>query len=240
MELETTVYTGVILFSAYLMRGIAGFGSALIAVPLLALMFPLTLVVPLVVLLDYLGSATQGFRNRQRIVWGDLAPLIPFTIIGVATSLMLLNAVNSKLLSNVLGGFVILYAIYQISPLPVLRGSRILSIPYGFLGGLVGTLFGTGGPFYVIYLNLRGLDKSAFRATFAMYFLVDGAMRLTGYAVVGFFDHQMLMALLASIPIAGIALFIGGRVHTTISQQTFAKLISLLLVTSGSALLLKG
>lgn len=143
MELETAVYTGVILFSAYLMRGIAGFGSALIAVPLLALMFPLTLVVPLVVLLDYLGSATQGFRNRQRIVWGDLAPLIPFTIIGVATSLILLNAVNSKLLSNVLGGFVILYAIYQISPLPVLRGSRILSIPYGFLGGLVGTLFGT-------------------------------------------------------------------------------------------------
>ena len=48
------------------------------------------------------------------------------------------------------------------------------------------------------------------------------------------------MALLASIPIAGIALFIGGRVHTTISQQTFVKLISLLLVTSGSALLLKG
>ena len=195
MELETTVYTWVILFSAYLMRGIAGFGSALIAVPLLALMFPLTLVVPLVVLLDYLGSATQGFRNRQRIVWGDLAPLIPFTIIGVATSLILLNAVNSKLLSNVLGGFVILYAIYQTSPLA--RATWLAN-------------------------TLDSLRIS----------------RWIGRHPVR--HHQMLMALLASIPIAGIALFVGGRVHTTISQQTFVKLISLLLVTSGSALLLKG
>ena len=43
---------------------------------------------------------------------------------------------------------------------------------------LVGTLFGTGGPFYVIYLNLRGLDRSVFRATFAMNFLIDGGVRL--------------------------------------------------------------
>ena len=44
--------------------------------------------------------------------------------------------------------------------------------------GVLGTLFGTGGPFYVIYLNLRGLDRTVFRATFAMNFLVDGGVRL--------------------------------------------------------------
>ena len=43
------------------------------------------------------------------------------------------------------------------------QASRVISVPSGFFGGFVGTLFGTGGPFYVIYLNLRHLDKSAFR-----------------------------------------------------------------------------
>lgn len=48
------------IFLAYLVRGLAGFGSGLFAVPLLALQFPIKLVVPVVVLLDYLGSIGQG------------------------------------------------------------------------------------------------------------------------------------------------------------------------------------
>jgi len=58
-ELATTflslLFPVSVLFFAYLVRGVAGFGSALIAVPLLALTLPLTIVVPLVVFLDYLG-----------------------------------------------------------------------------------------------------------------------------------------------------------------------------------------
>jgi uncharacterized membrane protein YfcA len=50
----------VTLLAAYLVRGIAGFGSGLIAIPLLALFLPLTLAVPLVVFLDYVASASHG------------------------------------------------------------------------------------------------------------------------------------------------------------------------------------
>ena len=64
-----------VLFIAYLVRGIAGFGSGLIAVPLLALLFPIQAVVPVVVLLDYLGSASQGLSNRRLIAWREQLPL---------------------------------------------------------------------------------------------------------------------------------------------------------------------
>jgi uncharacterized protein len=40
------------VFVAYLVRGVAGFGSGLIAVPLLSLAAPVPAVVPLVVALD--------------------------------------------------------------------------------------------------------------------------------------------------------------------------------------------
>ena len=69
MTLETAVYSGLVVLLAYWVRGMAGFGSGLIAVPLLTLMWPVTLVVPVVVALDYLGSATQGIisgRSRRR------------------------------------------------------------------------------------------------------------------------------------------------------------------------------
>lgn len=69
---------------AYLVRGVAGFGSGLIAVTLLALQFPVTMVVPIVVLLDYLGSASQVLKNRGHIAWKEQLPLIPFTLLGAA------------------------------------------------------------------------------------------------------------------------------------------------------------
>jgi hypothetical protein len=139
----------------------------------------------------------------------------------------------------VLGSFVIVYAIYQLLPLPALHGSRFFAIVCGCLGGLVGTLFGTGGPFYVMYLRLRELDKSVFRATFATNFLIDGAIRLASYALIGLVRWQLLLYLLAALPVVGAGLYLGGHLHTGFSQNAFVRFISVLLLGSGLVLLLK-
>ena len=233
------LFPASVLFFAYLIRGVAGFGSALIAVPLLALTLPLTVVVPLVVFLDYLGSASQGMNNRECIQWNEIWPLLPFSVIGVAVSLYIMDSVKPEMLSVALGGFIILFAFYQLLPLKLGQASRVISVPSGFFGGFVGTLFGTGGPFYVIYLNLRHLDKNSFRATFATIFLIDGAMRLAGYALKGFYTVEMLSYLALSVPVAGLGLFFGGKIHTALGRDTFVRLISVLLLGSGTALLMK-
>ncbi len=238
-SLPSLLFPASVLFFAYLVRGVAGFGSALIAVPLLALTMPLTVVVPLVVFLDYLGSASQGINNRDSIHWNEILPLLPFSLIGVAISLYVMESVRPEMLSVALGGFIILFAVYQLLPMNLGRASRRIAVPAGFFGGFVGTLFGTGGPFYVIYLNLRHLDKNAFRATFAAIFLIDGAMRLGGYAVKGFYTAEMLAYMAFAVPVAGLGLFFGGKIHTALGRDTFVRLISVLLLGSGTALLMK-
>jgi len=236
----TAAFAGAVLFAAYTVRGVAGFGSGLIAIPLLAISFPLTLVVPLVVLLDFLGSFGQGLRNRASVSWRDLAPLLPFTVAGVLAALYLLDTLDGGVLRRSLGVFVIVYGVYQLSPLPAIRATRFSSLPYGLMGGLVGTLFGTGGPFYVMYLSMRGLDKNALRASFAAWFVVDGTMRLGGYAAFGFLGAEALGKALLALPFAAGGLFVGGRIHTTLSQDAFRRIISVLLLVSGCGLLLKG
>jgi uncharacterized membrane protein YfcA len=161
---STALYCVLVVFAAYLIRGIAGFGSGLIAVPLLSLAAPVREVVPVVVTLDYIGSASQGIKNLGQVAWREQLILIPFMGAGIGLGLFLLHTVPPALLARTLGGFVIVFAVYQWLPVPPLRGSPALAAVGGVLGGLVGTLFGTGGPFYVIYLRLRDLDKSAFRA----------------------------------------------------------------------------
>jgi len=234
------LWAAAILALAFFVRGIAGFGSGLIAIPLLALFLPLPVVVPLMALLDYLAAATHGLRHRDAIQWRDLLPLLPFTLAGSLIALYLLHHADTEQLKGYLGGFVLLYALYSLSGLaPHSQHSRGWAAPGGLLGGLVGTLFGTGGPFYVIYLHLRTLDKLAFRATVAAVFLIDGAIRLTGYVVTGLVDRDILLLMLAGLPVMLGAMYAGGHVHTTLSQRGFSRLISLLLLGSGLALLLR-
>ena len=204
------LFAAMVLFIAYMIRGMAGFGSGLIAVPLLAMVFPVQLVVPIVVLFDYIGSASQGIRNRDKIVWREELMLVPFTLVGVALGLTVLQSLASTTLKQALAIFVITYAVYQILPLPVLRGSRLLAIPCGLLGGMIGTLFGTGGPFYIIYFNLRGL-----------------------------LAKDMALTILAGLPLIAAGLWVGGRAHAVMSTKAYVHLVSILLFISGIILLLK-
>ena len=237
--LQLTMATAIIML-AYIVRGITGFGSGLIAIPLLALMLPLTIVVPMVGLLDYIASLTHGFSQRKEIQWGEIKPLLPFTIIGVITALYLFKQTDVELLTTVLGVFVLLYALYSLSGhQPQGHTRKIWAAPAAIFGGLVGTLFGTGGPFYVIYLQLRGLAKTPFRATIATIFLLDGASRIVGYTITGFYTQDTLILMLAGLPLMLLAMYIGEHIHTNISQNTFKKAIGVVLIGSGVALLLR-
>lgn len=236
-KMETGLFLApLIALAAYFVRGVAGFGSALVASPLLALSFPLTLVVPLVVVLDNSGSILQAWRHRRLIAWRDLLPLLPFAGVGVTLALHLHERLDHDGLKLALGLFVIAFALYQLLPLPQTRISRRWAVPAGLAGGFVGGLFGTGGPFYVMYYRLRQLDKTTFLASLAMLFVLDGGLRIAGFAIGGYFSTQHLVLLALMAPAAWLGLRLGGRMHLRLGREQFTRMLSLLLLTSGSLL----
>jgi uncharacterized protein len=229
----------VIIFFAYTVKGLSGFGSGLIAVPLLAFIFPITFIVPVLGLLSYSGTVMQSFHLRKQVVWRDIWPLIPFSIMGIAIAVWLLVNVNEKTLVMALGVFVLLYSIYSLLPLPEPVGGRKWAIAAGSFGGVVGALFGTGGPFYVVYLKMRQLNKGAFRATIAMIFLFDGGVRISGYAISGLYNTQVLWMVATLFPVLLSGMYVGHHLHIKIDQNLFNRLISLMLMMSGVMLLYK-
>jgi uncharacterized membrane protein YfcA len=232
------VYLFVVLSTAYFVRGATGFGSGLIAIPLLLMWLPLTLAVPLVVALDYLASAVQGIGNGRAVDWREIWPLLPFALVGVVGGILLLRTLDATILLRILAVFLILIAVYGLAAkTPEGGGSRWWAIPAGIGGGLVGSAFGTGGPFYVAYLQLRGLDKTRFRATFATIFLMDGGSRLVGYILSGLVTGRFLVTLGAMLPVAMGGIYLGGKLHARVSQQVFGHGINILLILSGLMLL---
>ncbi len=234
-------YAAGVLLLAYFIRGIAGFGSGLIAVPLLALMFPLTLVVPFILLLDFTASLLLGGLNLHKVRWDEAGPLIPFGLAGVALGTMLLvNLPKAPMLIG-LGIFVLIFAIRNLLNLhgekPV---SRWWAVPASLTGGTVGGLFGTGGPPYVIYLSHRLKDKGELRATFSGVFFLEGLFRIASFLTAGLLmKTEVWQGYVMGLPIALLALYGGSHVHTGITQTQMTRLIGVLLLVSSVSLFIK-
>ncbi|MCW8933262.1 MAG: sulfite exporter TauE/SafE family protein [Gammaproteobacteria bacterium] len=233
------IFSITVIFLAYILKGLSGFGSGLIAIPLLAFIFPITFIVPVLGLLNYSGTLMQSYHLRKQVVWNDILPLMPFTLAGIAIAIWLLVNVNEEILVRILGGFVICYSIYSLLPLPDFKGGRKWVVFGGGLGGMVGALFGTGGPFYVVYLKMRQLNKTQFRASIAMIFFFDGGVRIIGYALNGLYTPQVLWMLLMLLPVLFIGMYVGHHLHVKFDQKKFNQVISVLLMMSGLMLLYK-
>lgn len=229
-----------ILIVAYTFRGVTGFGSGLIATPLLALFLPLTFAIPLISLLDMTASLTHITHTRQHISWKVILRAIPFAFIGVPIGLFALQTIDTQILVKALGIFIMLFAIYSLIS-PKLKKSDSIIWPAfgGFFGSLVGAMFGTGGPFYVFYFQLQQLDKTVFRATCAAVFFIDGLIRAVGFSFSGFYTSTVLLSIAYALPIMFLSMYIGNHIHTNITQRTFQKAIGVFLIFSGIALVLK-
>ena len=231
----------LVVLLAYLVRGVSGFGSALVAVPLLAHFLPLTFVVPWIALMDVLGSVTLARAGHRggHIRWAEIAWLLPAAVVGVVLGVGLLVSLPEHWLLGALGVFVVAFGVRGLlgwhSERPI---AQWWALPTGIVGGAISALFSTGGPPFVIYLGHRLRDKSQFRATLSTLFLLEGGIRVTGLALAGLYLQQdMLLYLLAGLPLMALGLWIGHHVHVGLSQRQMQGAIGALLVGAGISLL---
>jgi uncharacterized protein len=230
-----------ILMSAYFIRGITGFGSGLISVPLLALSQPLQFAVPLVLALDFTASVVLGSTNRQKANWPEIKILLPFGLIGGCIGALALVSLPTQPVLVALGAFTMFFGFRNIFGLQAEgRLSRGWAIPAGLAGGSAGALFGIGSPPYIIYLTRRLLDKGEVRATFSWLIAIDGAFRLVLFLVAGLLlEPKLQIAYVLGLAPMALGLYIGNKVHMDLTSEGMLKVVGALLVLSGAMLFLK-
>jgi uncharacterized protein len=230
-----------ILMSAYFIRGITGFGSALISVPLLALSQPLQFAVPLVLALDFTASLVLGGTNTKKANWQEIKVLLPFGMLGACVGAYALVTLPTTPVLLTLGAFTMFFGFRNIFGLqPTGQLSQAWAVPAGLGGGAAGALFGAGSPPYIMYLTRRLLDKGAVRATFSWLIAIDGGFRLGLFLVAGLLvDPKLQIAYgLGLIPMA-VGLYSGNKVHLDMTSAGMLRVVGALLVLSGAMLFLK-
>ena len=226
----------LVVFGAYTVFAISGFGSALVAIPLLSLFLPVHFVVPMAVLNDCLASLTVATRERVHVDWKESLTIIPLLLAGIIIGVVLLGGLPPRTVQLALGIFVVGAALYNLSGLSN-QGviSRWWAVPTGLVAGVLGALFGIAGPLYVLYFSGRIKDKHRLRATLSATFAAATAMRITLYVVSGLMLQDNLLWLAAiGFPAMLASLYIGNKIHARISAQAMFRFITgMLLVTGG-------
>jgi len=119
-------------------------------------------------------------------------------------------------------------------------GRAWLSLPVGLVSGVLGGLFGTGGPPVILLLKGYRLDKGAFRATLIWYFFVMGLCRGIGYLHAGVLTGSEFAAAMWLLPATIFGTILGLAVHHRVSEHYFAAIVSVLLMILGILLLIGG
>ena len=232
------VFAPLVIVTAYVIFGISGFGSTLIAVPLLAHLFPIKFVIPMVVLLDCVGAISMGVRLRADVNRRELVPLLPFLAVGLLIGAFLLLKLPSEFLLGALGVIVVGYGLFYASGRqPTLRVGRWAAPPVGVFAGITSSMFGVGGPIYVMYLAARGAAPEQIRATVPVIFIFTTIARIAIFFAAGLFTLQVLYTAAALLPIMVLGMWLGHRIHLNMSREQLVRVIGLLLFASGCSLL---
>ena len=223
---------------AYIVFGIAGFGTALVAGPILIVFMPLSKIIPLLVLLDFVAAFGNLLQSRRDVNKPELLRLLPCMAIGCTLGVVFLLNLHSDLLLLLMGLFISAYAIYSLAVKA--RPTQLAaawSTPMGTVGGLFGALFGSGGFLYAIYLNSR-LPKEAARATQSALISCSTVVRLSLFLIAGVYaDLPLLMLALCLLPAMALGLWVGRRLTMRMSREAFVRLVTWLVLASGIALI---
>jgi uncharacterized protein len=229
---------------AYSARGASGFGAAA-ALPLLALVLPLKILVPAWSLIAAAAGTALLGNDRKRIAWAEVGKLIPGTLLGIGVGLYVFTLLSSDALTKWVGGFVLAYGLYSLwatfsGGANLHLPPRIAALIGGLAGGMTGTVVGTmGSTFYAIYFDAIGLAKDNYRATMTAILLTLTVVRRIGYFAVGDFGRDVFFVTAMLFPSMLIGICIGNRLHHGMSEKIFRRTVASALIVSGIALLIK-
>lgn len=240
----TGAYCALVLLAGYALRGSTGFGG-FAAMPLLALVVPMKLLVPVWTLLTIASSATLVLKDRGHVQVHHLLRVIPTSFLGVLLGLYIFSRLDTVMLARGFGVFVVGYGLWS------LRGTRADTEPpssrarwFGdaasVMAGALGTVFGTMATiFFAVYLDLQRLSRRHFRGTLSAMMLAMGLARGAGYVGVDVLGVEAVILFWAAFPLSLLGLYLGDRIHMTISDLAFRRIVCGILIVSGVLLLLK-
>ena len=232
-----------ILFVSTFIHSTLGFGQALIAMPLLAMVVEIKTATPLVAFILMTIAAVILLRNWRIVDLSAIWRLVLSSCVGIPVGLFLLQGVPEEIMKVFLGILVVVFSLYnllnchlKIISLRRVSGGSLLAYLFGFVAGVLGAAYNTSGVVITIYAILRDWAPDRFRSTLQSYFVFTGLLILGSHGLGGLWTPDVLRLYVTSLPLILVAIFLGGKLHRFIPQGQFDVYVNVGLLILGCLL----
>jgi len=219
--------------------GLAGFGTALMALGIWLYVLPPPVAVPLVVICSIIAQTwtmPHVWRSIDfRLVW----PFLVGGLAGVPLGTVLVDYADPRIFRLSFGALLLVFptALYfQRRPMALSFGGRVADTGIGFAGGVLGGLAGLSGPIPILWASVRGWGKDERRGIFQTFNWTILSAALCVQAATGLITRQVLWLTLLTLPATIGGAWLGARGYHALSDGNFRDVVLGLLFLSGVAL----
>lgn len=213
-----------------------GFGYALVAVPVFALLVDVPTAVVATTALGFLLTAGAGVAERAHVDRRPAVRLFVASLAGMPLGLLLLVRLDGRLL-DALVALTVLAALPLVLRTGTLAGRAGLDVAAGGLSGLLLTSTGMNGPPLVVVLQGSGCSPRALRATLQVVFAGQDLVALAGFALIGRLSAEVGALVLGGALAIPLGWRLGDRLLRVMSPAQFRRGVIALLVVSALTLL---
>lgn len=223
VTLQTAAAAALVALAGVL-RGFSGFGSAMVLAPTLAALYPVTVAVPLIVLLEVVLSFQLLPSAARQVVWHEIAILTVAAIPGLAVGAWLLTVVPERTLRLAVSAAILIFLL--LLALNVRRKGPTTPAGLGVTGALSGIAngaSGVGGPPVVLYYLAGDGAPAALRATVICFFFAIDVVSTGIFAARGLLGGTVLALTLITAPAAAAGVWLGSRLFDKASEQLYRR-----------------
>lgn len=225
----------IIVFVAASVQGIAGFGRALIAAPLIALFVPADETVVIMIMLGLIGALIMVLKTYRYIHFKRMIPMVIFGVLGSIAGVQILSVLPVRELKIIMGIFIIISAIILSTGFRVkIKNEKAAYSIAGFVGGLTNGAISFGGPPTVLFLQNQNEEKNVFRANLSFFFLIIGFVGSLNLAINGMLTWDLVsQAGILAVPTV-IGTIFGNFLSHKFPEEKFKKIVLAILFTAGA------
>ncbi|MBB5724011.1 hypothetical protein FHS72_003659 [Loktanella ponticola] len=222
-----------VLFSAVI-RGLAGFGFSIAAVPLVSLILPPVDAVTLAILLQLILGTYELYALKGQSDKGSLTRLTIGAVFGTPLGIYAITALSPDGARIAISIAVLLgLAILLRNKTTALRPNNGLEIATGLASGIFSGLAAMPGPPAVAYYLGIGMPPKQTRASLMVFFFFVSVIATPGLALAGAINAQMLLLVLVCVPVFFLGTWIGARCFARLGDTQYRSIAITVMAISG-------
>ena len=230
---EMVLFTGIACLGV-LVVSFAGFGFALVMVPLLTIFFAPKDFLPSYHILAVVCQLVLALKSHKHIQWRLLAKLLTMAIVGIPLGTIALKHLPTEIISLAIAVLTLLFAtIFIVNAKVHVKKNIILETLAGLSSGFLSGSTAQSGPPIVLYGLARQWDKDVFRSTLLIYFSGLSVMTLGWY-------FYMEMVTVKATATAGVAIlpalavsYVGIHLKNRVNETIFRRVVLVVIMAVG-------